>query len=180
MTRKRIPFELQRRMRFEEQLSARGLAAQRLPEEAAGALWRRWRETFASPVKNATGEWVHAGYHWHAFSYGFVHALAGDAAREAYGALWTAPGGRTREHELLLLPCEDETLAWRCVTSQPPQLSGDECNVCPPDFSWSMSFTHEDGWLGPYFTTREWVLHPPPPADGKAVAGKGALRKRRK
>ena len=28
-------------------------------------------------------------------------------------------------------------------------------------FAWTMAFTHEDGWLGPYFSTREWVAHPP-------------------
>jgi hypothetical protein len=27
--------------------------------------------------------------------------------------------------------------------------------VCPPTRAWTMAFTHEDGWLGPYF-----AVHP--------------------
>jgi len=31
--------------------------------------------------------------------------------------------------------------------------------VTPPDFAWTMAFTHEqDAGLGPYFARREWVV----------------------
>lgn len=141
---------------FEEKVRPGVTHLERLSEEEATALWRRWRETFAQPVKAATGEWVHLGYHWHAFSYGFTHAMALDAAKAAYRARWEG-----RPVELVLLPLEDETLAYRCQADSPLELPREECNVCPPDFAWTMAFTHEDGWLGPYFSTREWVTHPP-------------------
>jgi hypothetical protein len=162
MTRRRSEEE-QRAARiaaFEKAVQQGGATLERLPEAEATALWRRWRETFSQPVKAATGEWVHLGYHWHAFSYGYTHALSLDTARTAYRARWE---GRpvTGGQALVLLPLEDETLAYRCRSDRPLELGRDDCNVCPPDFEWTMAFTHEDGWLGPYFSTREWVAHPP-------------------
>ena len=38
------------------------------------------------------------------------------------------------------------------VTDQKPERVGlSDYYVCPPNMAWTMAFTHEDGWLGPYF-----------------------------
>jgi hypothetical protein len=29
--------------------------------------------------------------------------------------------------------------------------------IWPEGFDWTMAFTHEDGWFGPYFSRREWL-----------------------
>jgi hypothetical protein len=33
----------------------------------------------------------------------------------------------------------------------PASSSWSDYYVFPPDFAWTMAFTHEAGWLGPYF-----------------------------
>ena len=39
-----------------------------------------------------------------------------------------------------------------CVTGQRPEAYNlIDYYVCPPTLAWTMVFTHEDGWLGPYF-----------------------------
>ncbi len=136
---------------IEDRLHEQGLTAERLSRSEATEAWRQWRETFASAVKGATGRYVHLGFHWHAFSYGFTYAVARDEAHAAYLAVWSTSG----EQELLLLPEQDSRLAWRCMAPKPLELTGSECLVRPPGFEWTMAFTHEDGLFGPYFTTED-------------------------
>lgn len=33
----------------------------------------------------------------------------------------------------------------------------DDIYVWPDGLEWTMAFTHEDNYLGPYFSRREWV-----------------------
>ena len=47
-------------------------------------LAQRWLERYCRNVKQQTGAWIHLGYRWHAYSYGYEAALEGDAARAAY------------------------------------------------------------------------------------------------
>jgi hypothetical protein len=37
------------------------------------------------------------------------------------------------------------------TTERPIQCSDFDWYVFPPNFAWTMAFTHEEGWLGPYF-----------------------------
>jgi hypothetical protein len=38
--------------------------------------------------------------------------------------------------------------------------SGLDIYVWPDGLEWTMAFTHEDGWFGPYFSRREWIRTP--------------------
>ena len=44
--------------------------------------------------------------------------------------------------------------------------------VFPPDLAWTMVFTHEDGWLGPYFSRATWVDKPPTEDSARVTARK--------
>jgi hypothetical protein len=165
---------------FEQSLESQCAEVERIEAAAAPELWKSWLELFAAPAKRATGEWTPGGYHWHTFSYGYTYALSGTNALAAYAGAWRELDPRKRGLRLLLLPSQDHSLAYRCVAPQPLVLDGSERIICPLDFSWTMAFTHEDGWLGPYFTRQEWVLHPPPPAPTQPPGRSGSPRKKRR
>jgi hypothetical protein len=138
-------------------LLAQGLVGQPLSLEETDDLLHRWRRLYAAFVKRQTGEWVHLGYDWHAFSYGFTAAVAGAAATDAYrrqrpGPVWLIPLWAKGP------PCP----AWSCVGETLPDLSGIDIAVVPADLAWTMAFTHEDGWIGPYFSTLRQASEPPP------------------
>lgn len=100
----------------------------------------------------ATGRWVNGGYDWHTFSYGHAPSVCLEQAKEAYrmqdsGLLVVLPDGPSRMKSSAFLG-----------RGSPPMLSGSDTLVFPLNLAWTMAFTHEDNWLGPYFSRHEWVL----------------------
>jgi hypothetical protein len=127
-------------------LRAQGFTPVVHPPDEAAKLHERWRAVFASEVFARTGERVHLGYDWHACSYGFTESLAKEAALEAYRLTALAP--------LHLLPNDDDDDAPCLLLAAPaalPVLTDLDVSVVPHDFSWTMVFTHEDGYVGPFF-----------------------------
>jgi hypothetical protein len=129
-----------------------GCNANKLSDDAVDRLADRWRHTFAQSVRGATGQFTHLGFDWHAFSYSFVHALQGDAARAEYRS-------RQRRQRFLVLDGPTMTAGFACESETLPSFdrAGVDVYVVPEDFSWTMVFTHEGDWLGPYFTTADWA-----------------------
>ncbi len=164
MAKKQVSRASRRREWFEKSLAEMGVAALRFDEAEAEALWRRWLETFAEPVKRATGTWIDGEFPWHAFSRKFVHALAVGEAEEAYRAAWAVAPPEGLElvllPDLVLPPKADRSLAYLCTAPEPLLPPCQECMAFPPDYSWTMAFTHEDGWIGPFFCRRQWVKNP--------------------
>ncbi len=140
-------------VRVEEELGRGGASFERAPPEAAGCAWEAFRQAFLAPVKAATGEWVHLGYSWHAFTYGFVQGNSGARAEQRYRESWAASATR-QGLEGWVLPCEDVRLAYRFRAAFPLMLDGNERYITPIDLRWAMFFTHEKGWMGPFFTPR--------------------------
>lgn len=151
-----------------------GLMPVALSLEQTRALRDSWRRIYARPLKQAHGVWHRGGYDWHVFSWEHTYALERNAAKEAYRD--------QRCSELIVLPNEDSDCAARVHTSSPPDLDGEQdIYISPPDFSWTMVFTHEDGYCGPYFCRSEWVDHPPPkpiqPASQKKKRSRNGSRR---
>jgi hypothetical protein len=135
---------------IERTLTHLGVPFEKLTREETAALQGQWRRAFAEPVKRKTGEWVHHGFDWHAFSYGLVFAESGDAAFNLYRS--------EAGPQLLVLPHMDAERGYSCSPAAPPDLSGKciDAYISDPDFRWTMVFTHEPE-LGPYFTTPKWA-----------------------
>jgi hypothetical protein len=117
----------------------------RLGEGEVAPARARWREVFARGVFEATGEWKHLGFDWHAFSYTHTPALEGEAALVEYrkvraGVLLVLPDGPTAPDDGV-----------RASFEAPPEFARRDALVFPPSYAWTMAFTHEAGWLGPYF-----------------------------
>ncbi len=112
-------------------------------------LQQLWRKIFARRVHQTTGKWTYQKFDWHAFSYGFVYCVERAQAVVEY---------RTRRtSEIVVLPHRDEEPGYRCRSTAMPSLDGLDAYVCDPRFEWTMVFTHETDWCGPYFTTAEWA-----------------------
>ena len=80
-------------------------------------------------------------FKWHIFSGGRYPSIAGNDARQAYF--------KQIAHEFVVLPNDNECAV---LTDRLP----DHCDlsdyyVFPQNMAWVMAFTHEEGWLGPYF-----------------------------
>lgn len=78
---------------------------------------------------------------WHVFSANCYPCMSGDTAIEEY----------TRQSgvEFVVLS-NDGTLAF-LTDMLPVSSSLSDYYVFPPNLAWTMAFTHEDGYLGPYF-----------------------------
>lgn len=102
-------------------------------------------ERFFQSVKRATGKWIHRGYRWHAYSFGYASALHGPAAFDAYVAQRIEPFYTFFECDDLLLDC---------TATQWPDLRPLESDiyVFPHRMHWLFVTTHEMSIdLGPYF-----------------------------
>ena len=120
---------------------APGTIARWFSEEEAGQLVADWLAVFG---KNRRGVNARA-YLWHIFSGGRYPSVSGTEAIEKY---------QTQNAAEFVVLSNDGKVAF--VTDRLPESSSlSDYYVFPPNLAWTMAFTHEVGWLGPYF-----ALHP--------------------
>ena len=118
-------------------LVAPGNVIRQFSEEEAGRLADEWLAVFG---KNRHGVNAKA-YLWHVFSGSRYPSIAGAAAVEQY---------RQQTCVEFIVLSNDRDLAF--LTELMPESSSlSDYYVFPPNLAWTMAFTHEDGWLGPYF-----------------------------
>jgi hypothetical protein len=80
-------------------------------------------------------------YLWHVFSGARYPSLSGAAALAEYD--------RQVVHEYSVLSNQRDVAF--VVRDRPADKLMRDYLVFPANFAWTMAFTHEDGWLGPYF-----------------------------
>ena len=132
--------------------------------EETSALRDSWRRVYARPLGRATGVWHRGKYDWHVFSHRDTFALEREAARAAYHA---------QACKVLLVITDDKRRpGYRVVSAEPVVPDEADAYVFPPDLAWTMVFTHEDGWLGPYFSRATWVDKPPTEDSARVTARK--------
>jgi len=121
-----------------------GAVIRQYSETEANALATEWLAVFG-----ANGHTVNTNaFLWHVFSADCYPCISGVAAIDAYQ--------RQLGVEFVVLS-NDRKLAF--VTDKLPESSSlPDYYVFPPNLAWTMCFTHEDGWLGPYFARHpEWA-----------------------
>jgi hypothetical protein len=103
----------------------------------AAQLAEQWLEVFG-----ANSQGVHTkSYMWHVFSFETYPCVSGTAAVEKYNEQVAT--------EFIVLSNDRKQAA--STDALPQGLSLSDCYVFPENLAWTMAFTHEDGWLGPYF-----------------------------
>jgi hypothetical protein len=105
--------------------------------EEAAAFAAQWLDAFGADRGGVNTK----AYLWHVFSGGRYPSLAKAAAREEYE--------KQLASEYVVLSNDRKTAF---ATDALPQASSlADFYVFPTNLAWTMAFTHEDGWLGPYF-----------------------------
>lgn len=137
-----------------------GRVLRTLTTAEAAELTATWLEVFR-PHREGSGV---SRYLWHVFGGrgNTYQSLCGEAALAAYS-----------EHEALEYMVLSNDRRFAFVTDQrPTRIKLSDCLVFPPNLAWTMAFTHEDGWLGPYFATH-------PDGDRLDAANRAQIRKQR-
>lgn len=99
-------------------------------------LAERWLQCFGT-----SGGVNTKAYLWHALSAAGDACASGDAARTEYEKQ-VAPS--------FIVMANDRTCAVE-MAHRPVRCRLSDWFVFPPNFAWTMAFTHEDGWIGPLF-----------------------------
>lgn len=114
-----------------------GRTIRRFSEQEARQLVGEWINVYAKSAEGANIE----AFLWHTFSSGAFPSVCKREAQLRY-AEQVAP-------EIIVL--SNDRVSALLTDSLPTQCSVSDYLVFPRNLAWSMAFTHEDGWLGPYF-----------------------------
>ncbi|KQU67164.1 MULTISPECIES: DUF4275 family protein [unclassified Rhizobacter] len=123
--------------RLHEPLVTPGRVTSTFTKPEVAALVAQWLEVFGLDRFGVNAR----AYLWHVFSNERYPSVSGEAAQAAYDQQ-QAPG--------YIVLSNDRDLAFT-TDQRPARAMLRDYQVFPPNLAWTMSFTHEDGWLGPYF-----------------------------
>ena len=98
---------------------------------------KQWMKVFC---KNKQGFNTKA-YKWHIFSGNGFPSIEGDEAQKEYD--------NRKEKKYIVMGNEGELAI--LINQKPNSYNYKDYNVFPVNMAWNMAFTHEEGWLGPYF-----------------------------
>lgn len=126
--------------KFPEGIVAPGASVRHLTEAEAAASTAAWLAVFGTDRDdvNATGP---KGFLWHVFSAGRYPCTTSDEARRTYRLQ------RAAEYVVLL----NDGRAAVVTDALPVEAPLADYCVFPPNFAWTMAFTHEAPLDGPYF-----------------------------
>lgn len=118
-------------------LVAPGSVLRQFTEAEANRLAEDWLAVFGKKAQGVNTK----AYLWHVFSAECYPAISGDEAvgqyRQQAGLEFVVLSNDRKEAFMTELLPESSSLS--------------DYYVFPSNLAWTMAFTHEDGWLGPYF-----------------------------
>ncbi|WP_416762198.1 DUF4275 family protein [Roseateles sp. So40a] len=124
-----------------EPLVRPGQVLRTLSEDAAAAMTKAWMQVYGRRGQGLNMK----DFMWHVFSGGGYDCVSGQEALAAYATRQAA--------EYVVLSNDRRTVFVTDV--RPDRAALSDYMVFPSNLAWTMAFTHEDGWLGPYF-----AVHP--------------------
>lgn len=124
------------RRKFEFEVEP-GQILRRFTEDEALQLVDQWIGVYA---RNAQGANLKA-YLWHTFSFGVYPSVCKREAELLYAQQIAT--------EIVVL--SNDRMSALLTDALPKKCDVMDYLVFPTSLAWSMAFTHEDGWLGPYF-----------------------------
>ena len=109
------------------------------------AFEKEWMQTYCKDKQGANTN----AYKWHIFSFEKYPALSGEKALKKYMQ-------QTAIEYIVLSNESDLAIA---TDKLPTKCNIADYYIFPKNMAWTMAFTHEDGWLGPYFATHKSYKH---------------------
>lgn len=113
-----------------------GSILRRYSASESNELANQWLATFGGNGAPST-----KAYMWHVLSY---QAYPSVSMREAYSQYQQ----QFAQSFVVLSNHRDQAIE---TNVRPTSCSDSDFFVFPPNMAWTMAFTHEDGWIGPYF-----------------------------
>lgn len=114
-----------------------GTVERRFSSAEATDLANAWLDAFGADRKG-----IHVDqFLWHVFSYERTPCIQGARAVEAY---------RNAAATTFIVLANDQRSAVS-TRVRPESSTVQDWYVFPPNLAWTMAFTHETGWCGPYF-----------------------------
>jgi len=136
-------------MDITENILSKALGCRELARKDCWQLLQGWREVYARDLFSQIGKWKDGDFDWHLFSAGHYPCEAGAKALECYRE-------RNTSGDILIFVFDPEEKCFRCEFTERPEFHDEDVIVTPPDYEWTMVFTHEQSWgYGPYFARRE-------------------------
>ncbi|MGE0826731.1 MAG: DUF4275 family protein [Candidatus Binatia bacterium] len=134
---------------FIDCVQQRGVSAAEISRQEKQHLQLQWRAIFAFHLPRP-GRLTTVHRNWHIFSTKQAVCRGGKTAFDLYA--------RVPVTDFFIIPEQDDLPGLRCTASDPPDLSALQLDlyVSSADFSWTMVFTHDHPWHGPYFAQRAW------------------------
>ena len=123
--------------RIPQPLVEPGVIVRHCTEDEAAALRAAWLAVFGENRHGVNAK----DFLWHIFSAGRYPSAERDDALAQYGQQLAA--------EYMVLSNDGKTAF--ATDMLPSRASFADYYVFPPNLAWTMAFTHEAGWLGPYF-----------------------------
>jgi hypothetical protein len=138
--------------RFDEALDAMGGNCDPIPRRRRHEFMQEWRQVYPARLHAVTGKWTWHGFEWHVFSYEHARAIHGVKAWFTYASLSAPP-------LFIICPQDERYSAFEVRDGSLPDFrnSGLDLYVWPDDLEWTMAFTHEEDWHGPFFSRRAWI-----------------------
>ena len=135
---------------FIEQVQQRGIAVAEIGRQEKQQLQQQWRAVFAFRLNTQPGRRTSSHRDWHVFSTKQSVCRDHETALSLYS--------RATATDFFIIPEGEDLPGLRCTSATLPDLSSLQLDlyVSPPGFAWTMVFTHEPAWHGPYFARREW------------------------
>ncbi|VUD67629.1 hypothetical protein TDB9533_03899 [Thalassocella blandensis] len=106
-------------------------------ESESRIIEQKWMNIFCKDKQGVNTK----DYKWHIFSGGRYPSIEGKAAQEAYDTHRCAT----------YMVMHNNEYSVRLTRSKPIDVNRQDVFVFPENMAWTMAFTHEGGWLGPYF-----------------------------
>jgi len=135
---------------FIDLIQQRDIAVAAIARQEKQQLQQQWRAAFAFTLSLQSGRRTSNHRDWHIFR--TKQAVCRD--RETALSFYT----RAVSTDFFIIPEAEELPGLRCTSVTLPDLSSLQLDlyISPLDFAWTMVFTHEPTWHGPYFARREW------------------------
>jgi len=135
---------------FIDYVQQQGVAVAEISRQEKPQLQQQWRATFALRPKTQASRRQSSDRDWHVFS------TKQSVCRE--GATAVSLYSRIEVPDFFVIPEDDALPGLRCTGATPPDFSSlkRDLYISPPDFIWTMVFTSDQPWHGPYFARREW------------------------
>lgn len=112
-----------------------------LNKQRCKTIRKTWKRQFA-----AHSQGMRLSQHlWHVFSHDGYPALSGDSAERAFLA----------EQVVHYVVMDDQMTTGLITDLRPDNLAYQNVHVFPVNLAWTMAFTHEDGYLGPYYARHQ-------------------------